>query len=425
MYQRNTTAKGWRPPSWIEEGQVEGGFAFVPTASLMACWNGYKSGRLKLRDVRAWVGIVEMVERRTASDSERTPQYDLKELSRLTGVQVCRGAIRRLSDIGVVEWSREQVRLTGPTGSASTRRKWVPVPRRILRWLAQHGTAAEIATAFGHASRCLFYDSMRKVCRSGGYCTAQWVAEHFGVGERSVKRARSAWISRKWLRMVEDGKSGHRTGARFIIEFAWRSPHRLAPQTSSKRAPLAPPRDQQDPPSEIKQPDRESGTQRPVYISHIVPEDLSDPARLAEIHRQAGLQGLVPKSQAGALLVFSAAARAKRCAERNPCGMFATILRKQLWNHICSIDEDAARCLFKRRPLANVLPPRRSQDLRSSMSQQQIRELVRSAIELRTATLEQQSETLVEFPRTKPRANPGDHSSMLGPNRPHVDISHL
>ncbi len=381
MRARNTTTKKWRPPSWMEEGKVEGGFALVPTASLMACWRGYKSGKLKLRDVRAWVGIVEMVERRTASDSQRVPYYDLKELSRLTGVRGCRGAVRRLSDIGVVEWSRERVRVTGTSESGTTRRKWVPVPRRILRWLARNGTAAEIATAFGHAIRCLYYDSKRKRCRSGGHCTAQWVAEHFGVGERSVKRARSAWCSRNWLRMVEDGKSGHRTGARFIIELAWKSPHRMAPQTSSNRADLAPPRDQQDPPSEIKQPDRDSGSQRPVCLSHIVPEDLGDPARLAEIHRQAGQQGLVAKSQAGALLVFSAAARAKRCAERNPCGMFATIIRKQLWKHISSIDEDTARCLFKSRPIESTHGQEAQQtSTRTPLSREQVRALVRAAM---------------------------------------------
>ena len=375
----------------MEEGQVEGGFAFVPTASLMACWQGYKSGKLKLRDVRAWVGIVEMVERRTASELQRAPYYDLEELSRLTGVRVCRGAVRRLSDIGVVEWSRERVRVTGTTGSASIRRKWVPVPRRILRWLARNGTAADIATAFGHAIRCLYYDSKQKRCRSGGHCTAQWVAEHFGVGERSVKRARSAWVKREWLRVVEDGKSGHRTGARFIIELAWRSPHRMAPQTSSNRATLAPPRDQQDPPSEIKQPEPNSGSQRPVCLSHIVPEDLGDPARLAEVHRQAGQQGLVAKSQAGALLVFSAAARAKRCAERNPCGMFATIIRKQLWSHISCIDEDSARKLFNERPITSQTVTATRVAEHQSMSRQDIRTLVLAALNARDASGRPQS----------------------------------
>ncbi len=376
-----STTRRWRPPSWIEEGRVAGGFALVPTASLMSCWEGYRSGQLRLSDVRAWLGIFEMIERREASDSKRTPRYNVEELSRITGAPGSRGALRRLCDVGVVEWSQERVRVTGTPGSRGIGRRWVPVPRRVLRWLAKHGSAAEIATAFGHACRCLFYDSKGKVCRSGGYCTAQWVAERFGIGERSVKRARSAWVGRKWLRMVDDGRTGHRRGARFIIEFAWNSRQELAPRMTPDRATMAPPRDQQDPPSEIKQPDRDSGFQRPVCLSHIVPEDLSDPARLAEVHRQAGLRGLVSKSQAGALLVFSAAARAKRCADHNPCGMFATIIRKRLWNHISSIDEDAASYLFKRRP-SEVFPVLKPQQAitSNSLSREQVRALVTEAL---------------------------------------------
>lgn len=381
MHTGNATHRKWRPPSWMEEGQVQGGFALVPTNTLMSCWYGYKTGSLRLSDVRAWIAVVEMIERRTASTSERIPRYDYEELIRLTGSRGCRGAVRRLCESGLVSWSRNRVRVAGVAGRSDIRRKWIPVPRRMLRWLAKYGTAADIATVFGHVSRCLFYDSKSKTCRSGGHCTAQWVAEHFGVGERSVKRARSGWLARGWLRAVDDGRAGFRRGARFIIEFTWSDPHGMAPQIDRSRAHLAPPRGQQDPPSEIKEPDRDSGFERPVCLSHIVPEDLNDASRLAEIHRQAGERGLVAKSQAGALLVFSAAARAKRCGERNPCGMLATIIRKKLWNHISSIDEDAARSLFKRRPELSTrgqVPRRRYAS--PPMPREQIRMLVRSAL---------------------------------------------
>ncbi|HEY5869195.1 MAG TPA: hypothetical protein VI542_27130, partial [Candidatus Tectomicrobia bacterium] len=33
--------------------------------------------------------------------------------------------------------------------------RWVPVPRRLLRWLAQHGQPGLIATACGVLLRCM------------------------------------------------------------------------------------------------------------------------------------------------------------------------------------------------------------------------------------------------------------------------------
>jgi len=370
---------------WVDRGRVSGGFVLMESCAFVRCWAAYRAGGVRLRDVRTWLGVVEMVERRRAHGPGREPAYDERELSRLTGDPDHRkslASVRRLVRAGVVEWSRERVALRVCSERAALRRL-VPMPRRMVRWLARHGNASDVATAFGHAARCLFYKSQERRCASGGTCAAGWVAERFGVGERSVKRSRAKLLGLGWLRAVDDGRKGWRRGCRFTVELDWQDPDRveMAPHKVGSETGLAPPEKEQDPPSEKKQPEPvPAGVGLRPDLNDVSRADLRSAERLFELYSQACGRGWVRRGEAGALSVFAAAARARRCGERNPPGMFVSILRRGLWSHITAMDEDAALRRF--RTVAWRLTRRTRRPGRKSSTQltrREIRELVRAA----------------------------------------------
>jgi hypothetical protein len=78
----------------------------------------------------------------------------------------------------------------------------VPVPRRLLRWLAQHGQPGLIATACGVLLRCMRYKARQ--CVAGGRVAATWVAAVFGVAERTVQRAFTTLEHCGWLALREE-----------------------------------------------------------------------------------------------------------------------------------------------------------------------------------------------------------------------------
>jgi hypothetical protein len=149
----------WRPATWMVEGQVAGGFTFVRTGAFFHCWESYKSGAIQLRDLRTWLAVAEMLERRHASGAKRRPRFSAEELVRITGVpdvRRVRGSLRRLVKAGVIEWSVSKVLLksapvsrldaqstAGPTKSAPLAkpridgqrhcgRVWARIPMLVL-----------------------------------------------------------------------------------------------------------------------------------------------------------------------------------------------------------------------------------------------------------------------------------------------------
>lgn len=78
-------------------------------------------------------------------------------------------------------------------------------------------------------------------------------------------------------------------------------------------------------------------------LRHIVAEDLREPCRLLELFRQSVNAGLVNGSECDRLRFFAAAEHAKAIGTRNPCGLFATLVRRKLWHYATLDDEDAAR----------------------------------------------------------------------------------
>jgi len=77
-------------------------------------------------------------------------------------------------------------------------------------------------------------------------------------------------------------------------------------------------------------------------LRHIVLDDLQDTARLLVLFEQAHTQGLIGNSNSERLTFVAAAEHARVMGSRNPCGLFAELIRRQRWDYVTDSDEDAA-----------------------------------------------------------------------------------
>lgn len=291
----------------------------------------------------------------------------------------------------------------------------VPVPRRIVRLIAGGARRTLIATILGHLIRCLFYK--HGLCQPKGCVKASWIADVFGISERAVKEQRQHLIALGWLLPQ---KTPQRTlnahGLWVAINLAWdglsvaketlRQPAEEEESTAAEEetpepAPqpaLQPCKEPAPPPAqnllktlppsppykeENKEPlprgsknqkpacggrsgvynsqSRETGTQadRRPTLRDVKAEDLSDPARLLELHAQAVAAGYITSSEAARLNFFAAANHARVIGSKNPPGLFVRIVRSGLWSFLTQADEDVARVQLRQLlyPEAREGPP--------------------------------------------------------------------
>jgi hypothetical protein len=221
----------------ITARKPEGGFVFLSVAQLCAVWCAYSHGLLHWLDVRVWCAAHELVARRCQCRPGTTPYYTHAELVPLMGGH--RGlaaALQRLTTIGFVTWRSEAIGFGMPHVSATVqadidamlarmprRRCDLPVPRRVLRFIAGGCRRSLWATLFGHLLTCLTYGQGQ--CRSGGYCTAAWIATTFGISLRSVKAARRHLLAIDVLQTVSTScLVRNRHGAKMLVNLQWSGP---------------------------------------------------------------------------------------------------------------------------------------------------------------------------------------------------------
>lgn len=221
----------------ITARKPEGGFVFLPVAQLCAVWCAYSHGLLHWLDVRVWCAAHELVARRCQCRPGTTPCYTHDELVPLIGGH--RGlaaALQRLTTIGLVTWRSEAIGFGMPHVSATVqadidamlarlprRRCDLPVPRRVLRFIAGGCRRSMFATLLGHLLTCLTYGQGQ--CRSGGYCTASWIASTFGISLRSVKAARRHLLAIDVLQTVPTScLVRNRHGAKMLVNLQWSGP---------------------------------------------------------------------------------------------------------------------------------------------------------------------------------------------------------
>lgn len=294
-------------------------------------------------------------------------------------------------------------------GIPNNRRK-VPVPRQVLLLMAGGATRAVIATLLGQMLCGLFYRRRNGSgeCWPVGACKVSWIAETFGVGMSSVKHARQHLVKLGLLVARETHQLAmNRHGFFYELNLDWKRPDRAvvdnstvegrsSQQVSNESTPLlaanrpesTPPRENRELSSRVQPP--ETSLRHPGFAPtgsstkkracsgapdrrNILPEDLHDTGRLLELFPQFARAGFVDERSENDLnAIVAAAEHARTIGSRNPCGLFAAIVRSfpnrgtppeelpvrdRLWSYVTQSDEHAARERLKHH-LGEVRPPR-------------------------------------------------------------------
>lgn len=307
------------------------------------------------------------------------PRYTLDELHGMVGGvggEHIRHSLNRLDKAGLVCWSETTLQIGDGEAieylddsaelcrmadlTVNIRRK-VPVPRRVIRFLAGGQRPVVIATVFGHLLRCVYY---RKAgVRSDGLVKASWIADVFNVHERNVKAARSQLARCGLLQLGHANQFVlNRFGLPTVVNLLWIDPAR-ALVNREKAANKPPPRQPQS--TTGSPPPRKTGnslsrvehqklgapsphgvrkrTGRGTRFPSLTTADLRNGEALLAFHDFAVSLGWCMPSEADLLLVCSAAAHALRVASRNPPGLFMNVVRHRMSMYISQRDEDAGR----------------------------------------------------------------------------------
>ncbi len=343
----------------------------MPVSGVLNAWAAVESGEITLYDVRVWLACHEMVARRCCIDEAVEPSYGESEALKLVGSgRECkiRKSVRRLQEAGLLEWSKQRLNVdmeqrpveAWVEAKVKNVRRKIPVPRRMLRYMAGCRSRVMIATLLGHLVRCLYY--RKDCCVSGGRCKASWIADVFGVDIRGVKRTRKELVKMGWLVPGRASQQAlNRWGMQIIIRVQRAdekagSGTNLPPPETAGVTNLPPPisnrelsmRSMNQKPGGTAGAEMESGRRKQAALNRIRLEDLREPRRLDGLYRQAVAGGLVPGSPASRLQWFAAAEHAVEAGERNPCGLFVSMYRRGLWRHITQGQEDVARVKLKK-----------------------------------------------------------------------------
>ena len=240
------SAFSWPPEAgyWYAR-KPAGGFALMPVDQLLLPWHAYQHGLLTPMGLRGYLASREMPERRCDLEPGTRFHYRARELQGLLGPAVRRSqatqVIEALAASGLVAWTEPSIRLIthpidlqglDPNAYAALRAHVhpllyrVPVPRRMLRYLAREGSPGLIATTLGVVLRCLRYFRRDKECRSGGTISAAWIADCFGLAERTAYRGLATLEALGWLATVPPPPEiRHPDGPWRVVNLAWDLPH--------------------------------------------------------------------------------------------------------------------------------------------------------------------------------------------------------
>jgi hypothetical protein len=385
-------------------------------------WWAYCEGLIQLKDVSVWFAAHELLARRCQLKCGQKALYTFTELQQLVsregGVSV---SLRRLQAQGLLSWEsgtisfpsrapfgQEWSGLEAMLAQIPNCHRRVPVPRRLLRFIARGCRRVTLATILGHLLRCLYYRNGE--CKADGFCKASWIAKVFGVSLRNVKAARQylehiGLLQRtevpQWLR--------NRYGQKMTINLQWAppppaapAPHtrvespplpelstsELAPPDSHKKLPLG--LKHQEPaaggptgvlhtlfqqarevirkgtipivgsgpvvmhrvPASVQQEYSAAAEEKSVSLSpptlrHILLQDLKDTGRLLDLYTQAIHAKLVDNSEAERLTFVGLAQHILAYQPDNAGGLFHQLLRRRCFHFVTQEEEDAAQQRLK------------------------------------------------------------------------------
>src|SRR5512135_725909 len=227
----------------------EGGYCSISVLTLGLLWWAYTKGLLTLRAVRVGLALFELRIRRAAyvwTEKRRgnqvpdfIPRYSPKELGDYCGLpeKRAKAALAELQRLRLlVEFSESSILIaSSPESLALTpeqrsefrawlavlsKRKRVPIPRRILALACESSAPALIAVILGVCLRCSWLTPGEGFSLTGRIACS-WLARRFGISLRAVQQAKEHLVCLGW---IERRGNINRFGKTVAINPTW---HRL------------------------------------------------------------------------------------------------------------------------------------------------------------------------------------------------------
>lgn len=366
--------------------KIDGGYVLINQKALLRLKAQISTRELTANEARGIIGFLEMRSIRNAAEALRSknkkcsaliPNYSAKELSKLTNLP--QKVASRVFKIAISSdlFSPEKGKI-------------VPVPRRLIRFLAKCEKRSTILVLLAYLERGMSFD--KGEIKNAGTIKASLIAEQTGLTLRSVRAARAELLELGILTPDTTiyQRKLNRDGAYFTINLSWRDEKvaEVINLKGSERAPKSPIVGEkvvdnlQAPKRQISSPPTKNSTKiSPPYrnkissyeyrnqktqgtepagvckqtfrkeksptIKDIQPEDLREFSRNEALYWQARNRGLISGSEADILNWISASIRARET--QNPAKIFMGIIKKKLFHHITQAQEEQARMALNRR----------------------------------------------------------------------------
>jgi hypothetical protein len=226
-----------------------GGYIQISILTIGLLWWAYTKGLLTLRAVRVGLALFELRIRRAAylwTEKRRgnqvpdfIPRYSAKEVGDYCGLpeKRAKAALAELQSLGLlVEFTESSILFASSLESlaltpeqrtefrarlaALTRRKRVPIPRRILALACESSAPALIAVILGVCLRCSWLRPGEGFSFTGRIACS-WLARRFGISLRAIQQAKEHLVGLGW---IERKGNINRFGETVAINPAW---HRL------------------------------------------------------------------------------------------------------------------------------------------------------------------------------------------------------
>ena len=227
----------------------DGGYCSIPVLTIGLLWWAYTKGLLTLRAVRVGLALFELRIRRAAyiwTEKRRgnkvpdfSPRYSAKELGDYCGLpeKRAKAALAELQSLGLLtEFTESSILFASSLESLAltpeqrtefrawlavlTKRKRVPIPRRILALACESSAPALIAVILGVCLRCSWLRPGEGFSFTGRIACS-WLARRFGISLRAIQQAKEHLVGLGW---IERKGNINRFGETVAINPAW---HRL------------------------------------------------------------------------------------------------------------------------------------------------------------------------------------------------------
>ncbi len=362
----------------MEGSIVVGGYVCFTTMELWELCRRASQRDLSLLALRSYLACREMVERRIQATGP--VRYGLAELCALTGAdeKPASNALADLHGKRLVTFAGQSIEFEHQHSNPLVDRPFgtnpgrlVPIPRRMLRTLCQHGRRMEIVVALIHCARGLFLRKGKVV--AWGAVKSSWIQSHFGVGRTVVTSARSWLRALGFLLPQEDVAQWRRNRYGYYFKFACgklkvrkRRQTAFKPKigTPYKQTPFINIKPNQYCTTKGRPYDVRAGISRETKLKHAKPNirnvqfrHLSCLGSVLELYRQAVAIGLLADSEANRINFVAAAVRATRAPNGDKVRIFMGIVRRGLWHYITMQQEGRAVELLKAREAKRSTQP--------------------------------------------------------------------